>query len=430
MKNPRTAGERKKRLCAFLLFILHSSLLTSPVQAQESGTFLDNLRSLRVQVNGQWENDPVMVLGGSNYVLICFDDLRHDYVRYTYTLTHCNADWSPSDLLESEYMDGFNGQRIEQYEQSTHTAMLYNHYTLTLPNDDIRQLRVSGNYRVDIFEDGDDEPVATACFAVCEGRVGISFDITGNTDIDTYRSHQQVNFNVNYSAYPLVRQAETDLKVVIVQNRRWDNCVRDIFPTYLRNHELVYTHNRQLIFDAGNEYRRMEILDDHVPTMHVDAMDYLDPYYHAYIMADEQRTSYVYDQDQDGRYYVRNGDDVDNETESEYYITHFALQMPAAAGGDFYLNGELTNNRLSEEFRMEYNLIEHQYELFLPLKQGSYNYQYLFVKEGDSKGSTAQAEGNFHQTENEYAVYVYHRAFGERYDRLVGYNKEKHKGNK
>ena len=400
---------------------------TLTVVAQESAVLLPNLRSLRVMVNGAWENDPVMVLNGSNYVEICFDDLRHDYVRYTYRLTHCNADWSPSDLLESEYMDGFNGQRIEDYEQSTHTAMLYNHYTLTLPNDEIRSLLVSGNYRVDIYEDGDDEPVATACFAVCEGRVGISFDISGNTDIDTYKAHQQVNFSINYSTYPLVRHAETDLQAVVVQNRRWDNCVRDLRPTYLRNNQLVYTHNRQLIFDAGNEYRRMEILDDHVPTMRVESMQYLEPYYNAFITTDEPRTSYVYDQDQDGRYYVRNGDNIDNETESEYYITHFTLAMPALPGGDIFLNGELTNNNLSEDYRMEYNLIDHCYELSLPLKQGSYNYQYLFVKNGESKGSTAEAEGNFHQTENEYAVYVYHRAFGERYDRLVGYHKEKYK---
>lgn len=412
------------------LFIWSLSCAVATAIAQESAVFLPNLRTLRVEVNGAWENDPVMVLGGSNYVLISFDDLRHDYVRYTYHLTHCNADWSPSDLLESEYMEGFNGQRIEDYESSTATAMLYNHYTLELPNDEVRALLVSGNYRVDIYEDGDDEPVATACFSVLEQRVGIDFDVTGNTDIDTYKAHQQVNFSLNYSTYSLVKHPETELQAVVVQNRRWDNCVRDLRPTYLRNRTLVYTHNRRLIFPAGNEYRRMEILDDHVPTMRVESMQFIDPYYNAFIMTDEQRTSYLYDQDQDGRYYVRNGDNYLNETESEYYITHFALSMPTLADGDVYINGELTNNRLAEEYRMEYNLIDHQYEILLPLKQGSYNYQYLFVRSGSTVGSTAEIEGNFHQTENEYAVYVYHRAFGERYDRLVGYNKVKHTGNR
>jgi hypothetical protein len=127
---------------------------------------------------------------------------------------------------------------------------------------------------------------------------------------------------------------------------------------------------------------------------------------------------------------VRNGDNVDNETESEYIITHFRLEMPQLSGGELYLHGDLTNGRFSEEYRMEYNLMEHAYELVIPLKQGSYNYQYLFVPDGSTVGSTSETEGDFYQTENEYSVYVYHRPFGERYDHLVGFNKIKYLGNK
>lgn len=415
---PRTTSGSEPLQALLLCVALCTAL---PVASQESGTYLPRLRTLRVLPNGAWDSEPVIRLGVSNYIVISFDDLQHNYVRYTYTLTHCNADWTPSSLLPSEYMDGFNDQPIEDYTSSTTTATLYNHYTLTLPNDQIRELLVSGNYRVDIYESGDPEPVATACFAVSEQRVGVQFDISGNTDIDTYRAHQQVNFSIDYSAYSLVRHAEAELRPVVVQNRRWDNCIKDLKPTYLRSHALVYQHNRRLIFDAANEYRRMEILDDHTPTMHIESMQYDDPYYHAYVMADEPRTNYLYDQDQNGRYVVRNPEDDDSDSESEYYITHFTLQTPPLPAGDVYLSGDLTNNRLDPTYRMEYNPIDHQYEIALPLKQGSYNYQYLYVPEGSTQGYTAQTEGNFHQTENEYAVYVYHRAFGERYDRLIAY---------
>lgn len=397
--------------------------------AQESGVYIDNLKSIRVEVNGQWDASPVMLLGTDQWVRISFDDLQHDYVRYTYTLTHCNADWKQSDLLESEYMDGFNGSRIIDYEPSMNTTMLYNHYTLTLPNDDVRQLLVSGNYRVDIFEDGDEEPVARACFSIAEPHVGIEFDITGNTDIDAYKSHQQVNFNVNYSTYA-VSHPELELMPVVVQNRRWDNSVSGLRPTYLRTGTLVFNHNPKLIFDAGNEYRRFEILDEYVPTMRVESMDFAEPYYHATLMPDEPRTSYRYDEDQDGRYYVRNSDNEENETESDYFITHFRLDMPQLAGGDLFLNGDLTNGRFADAYKMEYNLPDHAYELLIPLKQGSYNYQYLFVPDGSNVGQTVPVEGNFYQTENEYAIYIYHRPFGERYDRLVGYNQTKYLSNK
>jgi len=30
------------------------------------------------------------------------------------------------------------------------------------------------------------------------------------------------------------------------------------------------------------------------------------------------------------------------------------------------------------------------------------------------------SEGNIYNTENEYLIYIYHRAFGDRYDKLIG----------
>ncbi|MCH5327114.1 MAG: DUF5103 domain-containing protein, partial [Duncaniella sp.] len=60
------------------------------------------------------------------------------------------------------------------------------------------------------------------------------------------------------------------------------------------------------------------------------------------------------------------------------------------------------------------------YELSLLLKQGAYNYQYLYVAPGSERGESGPVEGNYFQTVNEYTVKVYHRPRGGRYDRLVG----------
>lgn len=404
--------------------IIYSFCICMPVRqlvAQENAVFADHLKSIQVEVNGEWGEPPVMLLGGSNFVEVSFDDLQHSYVRYTYSIVHCNADWKRSDLLESEYLSGFNGNRIEDYEQSMNTEMEYNHYSVRIPNDDIKLL-VSGNYRMDIYADDGEEPVARACFSVLESRVGVDITVSGNTDIDTNKSHQQLSFNINYRGYQ-ANNPQEEFKPVVCQNRRWDNCVSGLRPTYMRMDQLIYNHNRQLIFNAGNEYRRFEILDERTPTMRVDRMVYSDPYYHAEIFADQPRRNYVYDEDQDGRYWVRNGDNEMNETESDYFFTHFRLEMPQVAGGNMYINGELTNNRLCEQYRMDYNLMEHAYEIVMPLKQGSYNYQYLFVPDDGGAGLTSFAEGDFYQTENEYYVYVYHRAFGTRYDKLVGFGR-------
>lgn len=389
--------------------------------AQENICFSSRIKTLQVKVNGEWGEPPVMLLGGSNWMEISFDDLQASYQRYTYSITHCDANWKQSDLLTSEYMTGFNDQRIDDYEPAIGTEMSYCHYTLVLPNED-NQLLVSGNYKVEIFEDGEDEPIAQACFSVIEPRVGVEIAVTANTDIDTYEAHQQVEFAVNYNGYQ-VSNPVSEFKYIVQQNHRWDNHVEDLRPTMMQVNRLIFNHNRSLIFRAGNEYRRFEILDEYVPTMRVEQMSYEDPYYHAWLNLDEQRINYLYDQDQNGRYWVRNGDNVENDTESDYFFTHFTLQMPPVAGGEVYLFGDLTNNQMRDEYKMEYNLLEHQYELVTPLKQGSYNYMYMFLRNGDTVGQTQPCEGDFHQTENEYYVYVYHRPFGLRYDKLVGFQK-------
>ncbi len=407
-----------KKIQSLLFVLLTFSCLC---QAQENICFSPRIKTLQVKPNGEWGKPPVSLLGRGHWMEISFDDLQANYQRYTYSITHCNADWQQSDLLVSEYMTGFNNQRLDDYEPAIGTEMNYCHYTLILPNEETRLL-VSGNYIVNIYEDGEDEPIAQACFSLLEPHVGVTIDVTANTDIDTYERHQQVNFSVNYAGYP-ISNAVSDLKYVVTQNRRWDNHVENLRPTSMQVNRLIFNHNRSLIFNAGNEYRRFEILDEYVPTMHVDRMEYDGDYYNAILYADEQRINYLYDQDQNGRYLIRNGDNVNNDTESDYFPTHFTLQMPQVPDGEVYLFGDLSNNRLEEDYKMDYNPLDHQYELVVPLKQGSYNYMYMFKRDGETLAQTLPCEGDFHQTENEYYVYVYHRPFGLRYDKLVGFQK-------
>ena len=389
------------------------------VIAQQNESFADHIKSLRLMKNGEWDLPPVITFGEDEFVEIYFDDLKHEYARYNYVIRHCNADWTFSDILESEYMDGFNTNTIEDYTQSMATKAEYNRYSFTIPNDNVKLL-IAGNFCVQIFEEDEDSPIAQCFFSVIEPRIIISAEINGNTDNDTYDSHQQINFTINHQHFN-IRNPHNDIKVVVCQNRRWDNSVTNIKPTYIQNNRLIYTHNKNLIFNAGNEYRRFEIVDEYVPGMNVDKLEYHEPYYHATLYTDEQRINYLYDKDQNGKYFVRNSKDIDNETESEYIHTHFKLEMPKLTGGNVFINGNLSNNVFTKNNQMIYNTMNHAYEISLLLKQGSYNYQYLFVPNGEKQGYTHPIEGDFHQTENNYSIYVYHRGFGDRYDRLIGF---------
>ena len=94
--------------------------------------------------------------------------------------------------------------------------------------------------------------------------------------------------------------------------------------------------------------------------------------------------------------------------------------MPPMTGGKIYIDGEMTNHLYTPYNEMVYNPQTGKYEKTLLLKQGSYNYQYLFLPDGANAASAAPIEGNYYETINEYLVKVYHRAQGERYDRLIG----------
>ena len=396
----------------------------SAITAQRHEILDRQLHTLQVVVNDDPLLPPIMNLGGGNHLEIGFDEFSHEYHRYIYKVEHCNADWSPStEIFESDYMNGFNGEPIEDYEKSFNTTVLYTHYSLRIPNENI-SLKLSGNYKLTVYNDEGDEPVPvlTACFSLVEPGVGIGATVSTNTDIDFNKSHQQVDFSVNYGLVKVI-DPHRELKTVVMQNRRWDNCVVNPKPNIQAANKIEFTHNRQLIFPAGNEYHKFEILDVHIPTLNVDRMEWFAPYYHATLYPNQTARNYLYDEDQNGAFIIRNSDDEDVATTCDYVFTHFTLKSPQLPGGEVYLNGEWTYNRFIPEYRMTYNRETQAYEATALLKQGYYNYNYLFVPDGETQGNSGRTDGNFYETENEYIILVYHRPNGGRYDKLVGYRR-------
>ena len=409
-----------KKITVLLSLLCCASAITAQLHE-----ILDHqLHTLQVVVNDDPLLPPIMNLGGGNHLEIGFDEFSHEYHRYIYKVEHCNADWSPStEIFESDYMNGFNGEPIEDYEKSFNTTVLYTHYSLRIPNENI-SLKLSGNYKLTVYNDEGDEPVPvlTACFSLVEPGVGIGATVSTNTDIDFNKSHQQVDFSVNYGLVKVI-DPHRELKTVVMQNRRWDNCVVNPKPNIQAANKIEFTHNRQLIFPAGNEYHKFEILDVHIPTLNVDRMEWFDPYYHATLYPNQTSRNYLYDEDQNGAFIIRNSDDEDVATTCDYVFTHFTLKSPQLTGGEVYLNGEWTYNRFIPEYRMTYNRETQAYEATALLKQGYYNYNYLFVPDGETQGNSGRTDGNFYETENEYIILVYHRPNGGRYDKLVGYRR-------
>ncbi|MBM6992801.1 MAG: DUF5103 domain-containing protein [Prevotella sp.] len=406
----------KNFLILFLLFLLG----TTTIDAQRNEILSSRIASLQVVAGDDWLSIPVVSLGQQTPIQISFDDLTHEYHRYSYRVEHCEADWTPSEeLFESDYCMGFaSGNTIEDFGQSLNVNQLYTHYTFQIPNDRC-QLKMSGNYRVTVYDEhNEDAPVFTACFMVVESLMGIGMEMTTITDADINNRHQQLEMKLSYGNMTVTDPA-TQIKTVVMQNGRWDNAVVNTKPQYVMGNGLQWSHNRDLIFNGGNEYRKFEMLDVTHTTMGLENIDWDGSRYHAWIWTDEPRPSYVYDEDANGAFYIRNSDNIDNDVQSEYLMAHFRLKSPRLPG-DVYINGWWTNDRFLPEYQMQWNEEKQEYEAAVWLKQGYYSYQYLMMQ-SDGTMVPVPSEGNFYQTENSYQALIYFRGNGDRTDRLVAY---------
>ena len=388
--------------------------------AQRNEMLDKNIASLQVVANNDWLSLPIITLNSNDFVNISFDDLTHEYHRYCYKIEHCEADWQTScALFESDYIDGFaSGNTIDDVQESTNTVQLYTHYNISFPNNKCRP-KISGNYRVTIYDENDEKHVVCrAYFMIVEPSMAVQLNVTTNTDIDINGKHQQVEMAVDYGNN-IVSNPQTQIKTVVMQNGRWDNAVINARPQYIKANGLQWIHCKDFIFDGGNEYRKFETLDVTHTTMGLESINWDGHNYHAWIWTDEPRPSYIYDKDANGAFLIRNSDNIDNDVNSDYIITHFRLKSPQTAD-PIYINGFFTNDRFLPHSEMQWNEKNQQYEGELLLKQGYYSYQYLMMKP-EGKLKPVPSEGNFYQTENTYQALIYFKANGDRTDRLVGY---------
>ena len=411
---------KKSGLIGFIFIFFAGNLLFAQT-TYETKVYSNLIHSLRVEVVGELISEPFVELNSDEMLEVNFDVLNHSQGRYAYSIIHCDADWQKSNLSSIEYMDGFQRMPIDDYAQAMTTTTHYTNYRLLLPNDNIR-FKVSGNYVIQVFNEDDPNRILfSARFGVFEPLIGISATVSSNTDISFNQGHQQVSLQLNTQNLQVVNPL-TELKIFVSQNNRIDNVVTNIQPSMIANNRLTYEHIPSLIFEAGNEYRRIEFLTHRFNGMRIERIQYFNPYYHAEVMVDQTRArqTYQYDQDQNGRFFIRCLSCQAPDNEADYYIVHFAYASQMIPNGNIYLSGNMFQNQFDENSRMDYNRETGQYEKSVLLKQGHYNYQYLFVPNGSTKGQLSMTEGNFFQTENEYTILVYYRPMGGRFDRLTG----------
>ncbi len=412
------------RRLGFIFIYCLAYLFPLSTSAQRHEINDESIRSLQVVANQKWMDLPIMILNGGK-ISIDFDDLTHTYRRLTYRLEHCEADWKPSvGLFESDIVDGFiAGNTIDDIKESTLTNTLYTHYHLDIPNDKC-QPKLSGNYRLYVYDDNNssDHPLLTACFMLTESvesSMGVRLNITTQTDQSINREQQQAEMLIDYGPYT-VSNPQQQIKTVVLQNRNWLDARWNSKPQYVMPNGLRWSHNQDYIFWAGNEYRKFEILSTNVASMGVDKIGWDGKIFHAYLFPTTPFLNYLYDEDADGAFLIRNSDNVEINTTSDYMLTHFQLNVSSPYPYRIFLNGDWTYNRLLPIYEMTYNSAGGYYEAVVSLKLGYYNYQFLAADE-QGRLSSFRVDNSHYQTENSYQALIYFRPPGGRTDKLVGY---------
>lgn len=415
----------RKFFLFFLALILSCTFVSKAQQYDiqlDNAIYVDGIASVQLISGNDQLSEPVAVLGDKFH--ISFDDLNLEIRHLKYTFIHCTHDWQPSQLNPIEYIDGFMEEDITQYDHSFNTIEPYMHYQADFPNENI-SITKSGNYVLFVYDDSPDNPILTRRFMVLEPvPAKISCDVHAAVDVSNRFSHQDVDFTVFTGGYN-IRNPQQTVRATIQQNGRWDNAKFGLVYRSGVGSELHFDYiDGRNSFPGSSEFRTFDISTLRSNADRVVGISFVNHHTHVYVLQDDARPYVAYESRGHihGRCYYRNRD-LNNDYSEDYVFTHFTLKSSFPfTDGDVYVFGELTDWQLLDDAKLHYNKEFDFWETELLLKQGVYNYQYVYVPRGTNDLIDATyVEGSHYQTNNIYYIYVYYQEEGSSYDRLIGF---------
>lgn len=387
----------------------------------EDRVYADYVHTVELYRSGWRLSVPYRTLNDTTSLILDFDDLSQENHTYTYTLIHCSSTWEPSDIPETEYLIGIPESEIRDYWFSRHALQPYTHYRLTIPNNDIRPI-LPGNYILYVFLDYDrGQPVLTRRFFLVDPMVDVEATAHRTDNVSQFNTAQEVDFTINYERLPL-DDPKRNIKVTVCQNFNWLTAITDLQPRYIQPDRLIYEYDDVNLFLGGSEFRHFDTKNLKYNSDRTREIRFERPLMHVYLLPDEDRSreSYYFIEDLNGRFYIKWDETTNSDLEADYVQVHFSLPYPEKReGGDFYLFGSLTDFGILPRARMTYNDKTAAYECMMLLKQGYYNYQYVFFDSSLNRPVFSLVDGNHYETENDYYIFVYYKDIRERFERLA-----------
>jgi len=391
----------------------------------ENDIFDKNILTPLLHIENNPMSNPIIHLGTEEKLQLSFDDFSENLQDYYYTIVHCNSDWTTSDLMQSEYIDGFFENRIENYEFSFNILQSYTHYHLIFPEEYLKPV-LSGNYIIKVFKNNNlKEVVLIKRFMILDEQLNISSNVKRATLIDDREYKQEIDFTISHPNL-YISNPYLDIKVIIKQNNREDNSITNLQPLFVKQDYLIYDYEDENTFEAGNEFRHFDIKSIRYQSERIKEISSDSNNINVKLLTDISRSfeEFISIPDINGEFIIDKQEAWNPEIESEYVQVNFSLlENRKISYGDIYLIGRFTDWKIKENYKLQFNEISRKYECIALLKQGYYNYLYIVQNHSNKHTNLTFIEGSHYQTKNNYYIYVYYSEIGKNYEQLIGFKR-------
>jgi hypothetical protein len=405
-----------------LCFSMQIALAQNQQFVYDNKVYQPNIKTVQCYNAQKEQSIPVITLKSNEQLLFSFDDLNGSSKNYWYTVEHCTSDWKSSRLSTLDYLESLSEDRITDYKYSFGTLQKYTHYRLSLPNSQIKP-KISGNYLLKVYEEGNQQkPVISQRFYVVEQVVNIGIDVVASPQVSLRFSNQKVNFTIFHKTS--IQNPYTDLKAVVMQNSNPQTAILNTRPQFIKPGSLVYNELNSNDFPAGNEFRKFDIRSLRFKAENVQDI-IRDTAVNVILFQDVNTNKARYSNlvDENGSFFIRNQDGRDDGTESDYANVAFTLNaVPPTTSGDAYVVGRFNDYQLNEASKLHFDSSKKRFYTNIKLKQGLYDYKYVWLNRETNKIDQVIFEGSFFETGNTYQVFAYYKRPGSRWEELIGYS--------
>ena len=224
---------------------------------------------------------------------LSFDDLDSDEKNYYYQINHFDYKWSDSNLLKSEFLNGFDDLRITEHRNSFNTLQSFTHYKIKIPNEDV-SIKISGNYSISIHLSNGEE-VFEKKFSIIANTVPIKISISKSNIVKDIDTNQKIKTTILCENCTKLFNSASSLKMIIIKNNNWLNSQIIEKPKYILSDKLIYD---DIEFNGGNEFLNFDNSNINSTNLRIYKTTLTD-LYNNFLTKDKERTNSFYEYNPD-----------------------------------------------------------------------------------------------------------------------------------